>query len=56
MGKFSTLHEFPVNFYGQGHAWCECLSLEGVYRTDDGGEMNSLWLCGFVLCFWCPAI
>ena len=34
---------------GQGHAWCECLSLEGVYRTDDGGEMiyrlRRVWFC-----------
>ncbi|CAK9102674.1 unnamed protein product [Durusdinium trenchii] len=24
----------------EGHAWCECLSLEGVYRKDDGGAVE----------------
>lgn len=43
---------------GQGHAWCECLSLEGVYRTDDGGEMiYRLWRGVVLYCdFWCPVM
>eukprot|EP00435_Cladocopium_sp_Y103_P052527 s284_g16.t1 len=24
----------------EGHAWCECLSLEGVYRKEDGGTVE----------------
>ena len=29
-------HVAPLSWH-QGHAWCENLSLEGVYRKEDGG-------------------
>ena len=27
-------------WWHQGHAWCESLSLEGVYRKEDGGHVR----------------
>ena len=53
------------SFQSQGHAWCEAMSLEGLYRKDDGGTLEILEKLGgevdvfllktsfFFFFFWC---